>query len=312
MNSILRLLGASLLLLASCGPLNFSSQEVSCSYNADDDSLKVKLVYNEVWHVDKTSGWFQQNPEEGEPDLERGEKAVRRMLNGDRIFMLLGNLLNYDLDDIEPEKQTEFQRGVSAKPALVELDAKGRLRIKQEFVFPNLSQGMKLGNEELRREVAQEVEEQLAKPDPDGFDLATLKLIKADIDAGRDWIRWNADGLHLTFPASPELLAKIALDGIGALAACPDEEIKDLVPGFRGLSQLTKSLSALTVQDNRLHLTFGPKEGGWVIFNFLEQWEYQTPEEADQYDRLLLEHLQSEGLVPEPKQANSQKTSSFR
>ncbi len=305
MKSIYRLLGASLLLLASCGPFNFSSQEVSCRYNAEDDSLKVRLIYNEVRHVEQSSGWFENNPNNGKPDLERGEKAVRRMLNGDRVFMVAGNLLNYDLDDSDPETQTEFQRGIRVEPAVVELDDKKRLRITQELTFPNFGQGMKAGNQELRKEVAQEVEELLAKPDPERIDQATVELLKADIDANYDWMSWDAKGLHLNFPASPQLLAKLALGGVRHFAATPQDEVKDLPTGFHAFSEMVTSLTELTVQDNRVHLTFGPQEDGWVVFRFLEQWQYQPPEEAEKYDPLLLQHLQELELVSDSNPAKS-------
>ncbi len=296
MKSFLSLIGACTLLLASCGPINFSSQDVYCRYNTDDDSLTVKLVYQQVRHVDQTTGWFYEKPPEKIPDLERGEKVVRNMLSGRREFMIGNNVLTYDLDDTDPEKQSEFVKGISVESVTIDTDEAGRLRIEQVLKFRDMPTGMKIANFEFRREVKESIDKGKLTVADSPFDQATIDPIKQDVEQGRDWLAWDQSGLQIRIPASPQLLAKflhLSLEGAGSR---PDDQALDLVSEMRAFHQMIKPLSAITVKDDHVVMTFGPDENGWLHFNFLENWDHQSAEDSGKYDAQLYEHLIEQGL----------------
>ena len=156
---------------------------------------------------------------------------------------------------------------------------------------------------EWRKDMADEIADQEAKlngTDPNNdvepfLDRKTIDLFKADIANQHDWLAWNADGLQINFPASPELIARVLRDGLKHFGEVPEEEWKNLPTGFAAMSKILTSLGELTIQDNRVYVTFKPNEAGWVEFVFPQNWEHQTEEEA-KYKTELRDYIQEQGL----------------
>lgn len=258
--------------------------------------MTIKLVYNGVYQVEEDNGWFTQGSKPPKPDLERSEKAIRRMLNGDRVFMIVDPTFDYDLEETDADNQSDFERKAKTEFVKVELDGEQRLRITQQLSFPNWTAGMEMANFELRNELREDLEKFQPGPDSEWLDQATVDLFLADIRNGHNWLTWNEAGLQINFPVSPQLLANLLRDGLDQVANISAEELKTLPSGFRFFSKALTSLSELTVQDNRVTFTFTRDDSGWMKFIFDTTVGTPVDEEPPKYDSRLVDHLTAQGI----------------
>ena len=297
----------------SCSQIEFERQDVNTWYDAKSDTLAVELSYHNLTAVAKeenswTNDGFKSKP--AGPDLEAGEKVLRRIAAGERFFMIAISFMEVDLEnqpeliaeDSTPEeiRAAQFVDGVSMDTARVFINKENQLCAVQQLSVRNLSDGLALMNAGLRNEFYQDYVESSVRAEDDPLDEATIALFLTDVENGYDWARWTEAGLSFSIPASPELLAKLFLDGLAAIGNGSEKGLPQFLAGFRSMAEVLGPITGLTVIDNHVTITFGADADGKLSFHFPNKWDnpYESENDSGNANALRDHILQSDLKLP--------------
>lgn len=244
--------GSVLALLAACGPIDYSSQEVLLRHDPKQDTLDVLILYDGI----------QAQPQKQlfTPDtdgIEEGQKFVRQVLAHRRDVFVFGGHL--DMEEILERAEEE---GTQARPEvereamnclkLVRVErsgffrgADGRLGLYQHLRLRETQRFIRLANLAIARAVEEAVEEGRLE-DATWLDAETRASWISLARDRRPVLTLGAHGLEVELPMTPASAAELLSAMTRSSAEDPDTA--------EFLAALLASLTEITIADGKLRL----------------------------------------------------------
>ena len=292
---------------SACTSVTFESQDARLERDLERDRLTIELNYHDIGAVNTKRGLLFGWGVEPGPNLDAATTFLTRVAQGERTFILGYSQGDWDLEGElaeEPEsaEEAEFQAFLShvfVDEARVELGAKGELNAYQRIVFPDVSAGLDLVNEALRREVSDLLVEARKRSKPGPLEAGSFAVAAADILAERDWITWGADGLTLTIPITSKHLVGLlrkgaSLDFVEAMRRelpLGEEDLDQLEAAQAGVRILLANVSDFRIESEHLVLVLGDEAG-----NLAMHFGSELFPGIEDYRPALREHLEAKGF----------------
>ncbi|MFH0945899.1 MAG: hypothetical protein V2A76_11930 [Planctomycetota bacterium] len=261
-----------LLGLNSCD-IEFPEQELHLSHDAGTDTLEMLIVYHGI-----------TAPSEGEEAVGKSVDVVKRLMQGEREFMLIDWPLYFEIDKwerkaregLESEDESPYDREqaarylqVAERMSLVShalfLDEEGRLSGYQLFHVRQFSQVVVLLNQMISADILDEKAAGGLKAD-DELDEHTVQLVSARAESGEPWFTVDGDGIKVDLPFSLETTRKGRQKLVHELLESDDDDgpFADLTAVLAG------SITSLSFEKDRCVGVITPDEPGrydWTIQN---------------------------------------------
>lgn len=279
-----------LLGLSSCD-IEFPEQELHLSHNAGADTLEMLIVYHGL-----------TAPSDGDEAVESGVEVVKRLMNGEREFMLIDWPLYFEIDkwerkarkslenkdkDLHFHEQSQRYLQVAERITLVShalfLDEEGRLSGYQLFHVRQFSEVVALLNQTISAEVLKERGDSGFEADDD-MDERTVQLVMERAESGKPWFRVDGDGITVDLPFSLEMTRKGRERLVHELLQSDDDDDEFADMG----AVLAGSVTSLSFEKERMVGVIAPDSPGRY------DWTIRNP--AASYSEKLLEALQHEGV----------------
>ena len=245
------------LLAVACSPVQFAAQDVRLTHDAEKDRLELVLEYHGL-----TEGTEQPDPVrpdtlqpagEGITTLDKSVAWLRRLAAGERVFILAGWPLIFDLeeaDELAPEEDRRLLDAVTLVEATLFLDEDERLCARQRLRWDGVTAGLARVNEALTQALASSY---VTAPEgeEDQLSPASRALFEAHLREERTWIALTDGGVDVTIP--------LTLEDVAA----SQDEAADL----DAVAEAFLATSA-TVDERGVHLRYAPDEDGVVQVRF--------------------------------------------
>lgn len=234
--------GAALLALATsaCTTYDFERQELGLHHDAKTDAVDLVLVSHGLYET-----------------MGDSSEAIAADAAGARHVILVGFPFEFPLDKMEEALRTEedplaaralaFVQGITVVKAGAWAGEGGEPALYQRISIPHAAEGMALLNEWFNRVC---LEEKLQAGVEQEWGARSAELFEAHVLAGKSWAALEDGKLVVRIPMDPEGAAR-CLAGV-------------LREGDYSTLWFADALSALSVEDGVVTLTFAPDEDGWI------------------------------------------------
>ncbi len=288
-----------LLTLTACGDFDFQGQDVRITHDPKADTIELDLVYHgvmaKVAHTEEAKkAWGHEEAEH----LRKAVKAMEKMVQGAKYFVLLTPVAIFDLDEraellrsgLQGEKAEESAyyldmiERITLEEVQISRDAKNRIQIHQKFQFKGAQQFTAELNKALREGLLTWSEEEgtFMEDSAQMLDPETRKAWIKEAKEGKDWVRWDGTSLVISLPMSPGSAANLLQGTYGWIAA---EEVEHDRLSMVGILSL---ISEFHTKDGRLTIRINSTEQNAI--------KLSIPEDQREYATSLTEALEAKGF----------------
>ncbi len=288
-----------LLTLTACGAFDFQGQDVRITHDPKADTIELDLTYHGVMaKVARTEedkkAWGHQEEEH----LHKAVKAMERMVQGAKYFVLLTPVAIFDLEEraellrsgLQGENAEESAyyldmiERITIEEVQVSRDAKDRIQIHQRIQFKGAKQFTAALNKALREGLLTWSEEggTFMEDSAQMLDAETREAWIKEAREGKDWVRWDGTSLVISLPMSPDSAANL-LQGTYRWIAAEKEEHARL-----SLVEFLTLISEFHTDDGRLTICINPSEQNAI--------KLSIPEDEREYATSLTEALEANGF----------------